>query len=92
MLTRPVTVYPFGHTDPLPGPPHHSAVDQYAGESGMPPASRFEGQQDTLGLTGPVGAGDQGYMGRDILSPGPYDLPLSEAPGMFWRLHTTGDE
>jgi hypothetical protein len=85
MLSRDVDSYPFGGTTPQPGPPYHTAMDQPAGLSGMPPASRFGGQQDTLTLTGPVGAGDEGYMGRDLSDPA--SEPVLEGQGMFRRLH-----
>lgn len=90
MLSRDVSRYPFGGTVPLPGPPVHSAPDEPAGLSGMPPAARWDGQQDTLTLTGPAGAGDNGYLGRDLYDPGPYDLPYLEGRGMFARLHQEG--
>jgi hypothetical protein len=85
MLSRDVTAYPFGGLGPPPGPPYHTAMDQPAGESGIPPATRFDGQQDTLQLTGPVGAGDEGYMGRDLSDPA--SEPVMEGQGMFHRLH-----
>jgi hypothetical protein len=89
MLSRDVTAYPFGGITPQPGPPYHTAMDQPAGLSGMPPASRFAGQQDTLTLTGPVGAGDEGYMGRDLSDPASQPT-LNEGRGMFGRLHEGG--
>lgn len=88
MLSRDVSQYPFGGITPPPGPPVHTAMDQPAGLSGMPPASRFEGEQDTLTLTGPVGAGDEGYMGRDLSDPAAQ--PVLEGRGMFGRLHEGG--
>jgi hypothetical protein len=87
MLSRDVTQYPFGGTSPQPAPPVHTAMDQPAGLSGMPPASRLEGQQNTLTLTGPVGAGDEGYMGRDLSDE---NEPEFESRGMFGRLHEGG--
>ena len=89
MLSRTVDAYPFGGTTPMPAPPAHTAADQPAGLSGMPPATRFEGQQDTLTLTGPVGAGDNGWMGRDLEDPG-QGMPVMEGRGMFGRLHDEG--
>jgi hypothetical protein len=88
MLSRDVTQYPFGGVTPPPAPPVHTAMDQPAGLSGMSPATRFEGQQDTLTLTGPVGAGDEGYMGRDLSDPAAE--PVFESRGMFGRLHEGG--
>jgi hypothetical protein len=88
MLSRDVTAYPFGGTHPQPAPPVHTAMDEPAGLSGMPPASRFGGEQDTLTLTGPVGAGDEGYMGRDLSDPAAE--PVTESRGMFGRLHEGG--
>lgn len=90
MLSREVSQWPWGGDVPPPGPPVHAAYDAEAGLSGMPPAARFAGQQDTLNPYGPVGAGDDGYMGRDLLAPGAGDLPLLEGRGMFARLHDEG--
>ncbi len=84
MLSRDVTAWPYGGDVPPPAPPLHIDPDQAAGTAGMMPASRLEGQQDTLTLTGPAGAGDEGYMGRDPYGDGP---PVPEARGMFARLH-----
>lgn len=85
MLSRGVSEYPTGGETPLPGPPFHQSIDQPAGLSGMPPASRFTGRDDTLTLSGPTGAGDYGYMGRDISDPNTPAVP--EPEGMFGRLH-----
>lgn len=82
MLSRDLTAWPYGGTVPPPAPPLHVDPEAEAGSAGMSPSSRFEGQQDTLTLTGPVGAGDQGYTGRD-----PLEDPFPEGRGMFARLH-----
>jgi hypothetical protein len=88
MLSRNVSAYPYGETVPAPAPPLGPGVyDAPATDAGMD-ASRFGGQQDTLTLTGPVGAGDNGYMGRDISDPG--SNPVPESRGMFGRLHSEG--
>jgi hypothetical protein len=49
--------------------------------------SRLTGRQHTLTLTGPVGAGDDGYMGRDLGNPASMRYPYNASPGMFHRLH-----
>lgn len=89
MLSRDITQYPHGGGTPPPAPPVHTAMDQPAGESGIPPATRFDGRQDTLTLEGPAGAGDEGYMGRDLSDPGAQPVP--EGRGMFGRLHEGSD-
>lgn len=88
MLSRDVTAWPYGGDVPPPPPPLHTDPEQEADGAGMPAASRLEGQQDTLALSGPVGAGDQGYMGRDVYGDGP---AVPEARGMFARLHEGSD-
>lgn len=85
-MSRPVTAYPWGDV-PLPGPPVHMAPDEPAGLSGIPPASRFEGRDDTLNLIGPVGAGEAGWTGRDPTDPAD---AVPEGQGMFSRLHQEG--
>lgn len=52
-----------------------------------PPVSLYGGRDQTLDLTGPVGAGDQGYMGRDLGNPASMRYPYNSSPGMFRRLH-----
>ena len=85
-MSRGVDSYPYGETTPAPGPPHGPGdYDAPAVDAGMPDATRFGGQQDTLTLTGPVGAGDQGYMGRDLFDTSSGAVP--EGIGMFGRLH-----
>lgn len=88
MLSRNVGNWPYGGSVPPPPPPLHTDPEQPAGESGMPPAARFTGRDDTLAMTGQVGAGDAGYTGRD-----PFEQPYPEGRGLFGRLHEgTGDE
>lgn len=88
MLSRAVWEHPGGGGIPLPGPPFHAAVDQPAGASGPLETARFGGRDDTLMLTGPAGAGDLGYAGRDVYDPAGPVVP--EAYGMFYRLHQEG--
>lgn len=52
-----------------------------------PDMARVSGRQDTLTLTGPVGAGDTGYMGRDLGNPASMRYPYNASPGLFHRLH-----
>lgn len=86
MLSRDVTSYPDGAMMPLPAPPAVMASAEPAGPgtSGMA-LSRVAGRQHTLTLTGPCGAGDLGYMGRDISDPA--TDPVPEGHGIFARLH-----
>lgn len=88
MLSRDVGTWPGGGDVPLPGPPMHPDPDAEAGTAGMPPSSQWEGRQDTLALTGPVGAGDDGYRGRDPEDPAG---TVPEGRGMFARLHEGSD-
>ena len=89
MQSRGTGTWPWGGD--VPPPSHHAVVDPdaAAGLSGMPPATRLEGQQDTLQLTGPVGAGDLGWLGRDPTDPAD---PVQEGVGMFARLHDVRSE
>lgn len=84
MLSRGVSSYPWGGRQPMPGPPVVLDPGAPAGSAGMRP-SRFSGRDDTLLLTGPVGAGEHGYRGRD-----PETAPHPEGVGIFLRLHAEG--
>jgi hypothetical protein len=64
----------------------HYAVPGHA-HSWRQPFSLYAGRDETLDLTGPVGAGDQGYMGRDLGNPASMRYPYNASPGMFRRLH-----
>lgn len=88
MLSRDLSVWPYGGDVPPPAPPLHVDPEQEAGSAIMTPSARFAGQQDTLSLTGPAGAGDQGYTGRDIYADG--TAPVPEGRGAFRRLHDEG--
>jgi hypothetical protein len=77
-----VSVYPYGGRTPMPAPPTVLEEDAPAGRSGPLECSRHDGRDDTLHPYGPVGAGRQGYLGRD-----PETMPYPEGQGMFARLH-----
>ena len=84
MLSRDVTAYPDGSGMALPGYPAVISPHDPAGEAGPLPASRWQGRPHELALTGPCGAGDLGYMGRDPTDPAG---TVPESGGMFARLH-----
>jgi len=84
-LSLDVTAYPYGGQVPMPAHPMTVDAEAPAGRSGPFDHARFAGLQHTLNPCGPVGAGDQGYMGRDVTDPGTPGVP--EGLGMFARLH-----
>lgn len=73
-------------TRPMPADNTTFAVPGYS-HPHRPHMSRVWGRPDTLTLTGPVGAGDSGFMGRDIGNPASMRYPYNASPGMFRRLH-----
>lgn len=78
--TRPM---PLNDNFAVPGYSH----DYHQTPLRRPAMTSYYGRDDTLALTGPVGAGDNGYMGRDIGNPASMRHPYNATPGMFRRLH-----